>query len=208
MNALTPASRRTIGVVDYGVGNHTSVRHTLQALGHRCRVTADQATLAAADVLVLPGVGAFRAAMEKLHAHDLVEFLRERARAGQPMIGLCLGMQLMAEGSYEHGYTAGLDLIPGQVVPFDQARWHIGWNVIEVVGGDPMFRASDRQSMYFNHSHVFDADPEFRMCLARITQPFTVGVRRGNLVGLQFHPEKSQVAGRDMLRNLVEGLCG
>jgi glutamine amidotransferase len=199
--------RRTIGIVDYGVGNHASVWRALNGLGYRCRVSADFDVLNETDLLVLPGVGAFGAAMAELHRHNLVGYLREQSRLGKPIIGLCLGMQLLADASLEHGLTAGLGLIPGQVVPFDQARWHIGWNSIETVSDDPIFRPSDRKSMYFNHSYVFEAPVEFQACVARLERPFPVAVRRANLVGLQFHPEKSQSAGRTLLSNVIEGLC-
>lgn len=199
--------RRTVGIVDYGVGNHASVWRTLHALGYRCRVSAEPDVLSSADLLLLPGVGAFRAAMEALHRHNLVEYLKEQSREGKPIVGLCLGMQLLADASLEHGVTAGLGLIPGQVVPLDQARWHIGWNSIEAVSDDTMFRFSDGKSMYFNHGYMFRASPEHQACLARLDSAFPVGVRRGNLVGLQFHPEKSQAAGHQILRNVVEGLC-
>lgn len=199
--------RRTIGIVDYGVGNHTSVWRTLHSLNYRCRVSSEPEVLDQTDLLVLPGVGAFAAAMESLHRHNLADYLKGRARVGQPIVGLCLGMQLLADASREHGLTSGLGLIPGTVEPFRQGRWHIGWNAIEVVGDDPVFRASDRQSMYFNHSYVFEAPPEYQAAVARLETPFPVAVRRANLVGLQFHPEKSQDAGRTLLRDVVEGLC-
>ncbi len=200
-------ARRTIGIVDYGVGNQASVWRALHNLGYRCRVSSDPAVLDATDVILLPGVGAFPAAMEQLHKHDLVGFLQERARAGKPFIGLCLGMQLLAEVSHELGTTAGLGLIPGEVKPFEQDRWHIGWNSIEARGDDGLLAESDGQAMYFNHSYVFDAPPEYVACVARLTAPFTVGVKRGKLVGLQFHPEKSQLNGHLLLRNVVEHLC-
>lgn len=200
-------TRRTIGIVDYGVGNHASVWRTLHCLGYRCRVTSDPTVLSESDLLVLPGVGAFGAAMAGLHRHNLTEYLRSQSRADKPIVGLCLGMQLLADASYEHSLTAGLGLIPGEVVPFDQARWHIGWNTIEVKTEDTLFRPADGQSMYFNHSHIFNAAEEYRACVSRLITPFPVGVRRGNTVGLQFHPEKSQAAGRLLLRNIIEGLC-
>lgn len=198
--------RKTIGIVDYGVGNHTSVLRAFQSLGYRCRTSSDPELLAASDVIVLPGVGAFPAAMAALHARNLVGFMHDRARFGQPMIGLCLGMQLLADESLEHGTTAGLGLIPGQIGPLDGAQWHIGWNTIEVTKGDKLLLPSDGESVYFNHSYVFTVPSEYQMCVARLNHSFTVGVRRGNVVGLQFHPEKSQRAGRVMLKNLVEGL--
>lgn len=199
--------RRTIGIVDYGVGNQASVWRSLHLLGYRCRVSSDPGTLSETDLLLLPGVGAFPAAMAALHRHQLIGYLQEQARAGKPLLGLCLGMQLMADASSEHRLTAGLGLIPGQVYLLDQARWHIGWNSIEVRQGDPIVQPSDGQAMYFNHSYVFDTPAEFAVGVSRLEQPFTVAVRRGNVMGFQFHPEKSQAAGRELLRNAVEGLC-
>jgi imidazole glycerol-phosphate synthase subunit HisH len=200
-------SRLTVGIVDYGVGNHASVWRALHLLGYRCRVSSEPEVLSQTDLLLLPGVGAFPAAMAALHRHNLVDYLQQQARLGKPIVGLCLGMQLMADASKEHRVTAGLGLIPGQVVAFDQARWHIGWNSIEVLRDDPLLAPSDGQSMYFNHSFVFEAPTEYQVCVSRLAQPFAIGVRRGRLLGLQFHPEKSQSAGRQMLRNVVEGLC-
>ncbi len=201
-------NRKTVGIVDYGVGNHTSVLRTFQALGHRCRVTNDREILAAADVLVLPGVGAFPAAMSALHQHGLVGYLCELARQGKPFIGLCLGMQLLAVESLEHGTTAGLGLIPGTVRPLQGMDWHIGWNSLETVQPDQLMTASDGESFYFNHSLVFDVPTAYQSAIARAHgSEFTVAVRRGNVVGLQFHPEKSQAAGKLLLSSLVEGLA-
>lgn len=199
-------NRKMIGIVDYGVGNHASVLRAFQALNYRCRVSRDPVVLSDCDVLVLPGVGAYPAAMSALSACELVTYLQERARAGQPIIGLCLGMQLLADVSYEHGVTAGLGLIPGEVIPLTAVPWHIGWNAIEVVNRDDLLAPSDRQSVYFNHSYEFHTPEEFQICVSRLDHSFAVGVRRGNVVGLQFHPEKSQSVGRTMLKNLVEGL--
>lgn len=198
--------RRTIGIVDYGVGNHASVWRALHSLDYRCRVSSDPEVLSDTDVLLLPGVGAFPAAMAALHEHNLVGYLQDRARQGQPLVGICLGMQLLADSSVENGVTAGLGLVPGQVTPFTGGRWHIGWNTIEAVNDDPLIRPSDGKSVYFNHSYVFDAPDPYRLCVSRLDEPFVVGVRRGNLLGLQFHPEKSQAAGRELLRNVIEGV--
>lgn len=200
-------SRKTIGIVDYGVGNHTSVQRTFQSLDYRCNFSRKRESLAVSDVIVLPGVGAYPAAMSVLNDYGLVEFLRERARTGQPIIGLCLGMQLLADESLEHGITAGLGLIPGQVLPLRNPSWHIGWNTIEVTDSERMLLPSDGESVYFNHSFIFNSPREYQVCLARSSEkPIPAAVRRGNIVGLQFHPEKSQRAGRTMLKNLVEGL--
>jgi glutamine amidotransferase len=202
--------RFTIGIVDYGVGNLASVWHALQSMGYRCRIAGNTAKLAQSDLLLLPGVGAFPAAMQALNASQLGDFVRQHALDGKPLVGICLGMQLLAESSSELGFTAGLGLIPGRVVALEQPRWHIGWNSIEVVMGDPLFMNGDGRAMYFNHSYVFDAPAEYQAAVARLdelSKPFTVGVHRNNVVGLQFHPEKSQAAGRHMLASVIEGLC-
>lgn len=211
--------RLTAALVDYGAGNLASVARALTGLGWRCRISRDTETLVAADVLVLPGVGAFPAAMAALHQHHLVEVIQTQARRGQPIVGICLGMQLLADSSSEHQICAGLGLIPGQVLPLTAARWHIGWNSIEVLGDEPLLKPSDGQSLYFNHAYAFQAPAEYTVAVARIgaaaapgrapadtNTPFTAAVRRGNIVGLQFHPEKSQIAGRELLRKVVEGL--
>ena len=202
--------RRTIGIVDYGVGNHTSVWRALHALDLRCRVSRDPAVLAATDVLVLPGVGAFPPAMQALHAHALAGFVQQQARAGQPLIGICLGMQLLADASAEFGDTAGLGLIPGAVRTLSQADWHTGWNALEAVGDDPLLRGFDGESVYFNHSYAFEPAPEYRIAVARLqpqAAPVTVAVRRANLIGLRFHTEKRQGAGRAILRRVIAELC-
>ncbi len=203
-------TRLTIGIVDYGVGNLASVRHSLHAMGYRCHIASNSDTLTESDLLLLPGVGAFPAAMQALHVSDLFDFVRQQALGGKPVVGICLGMQLLAESSTELEFTAGLGLIPGKVVALEQSRWHIGWNCIEVVGDDPLFMNGNGQVMYFNHSYVFDTTPEYQAAVARLdelSEPFTVGVHHNNVVGLQFHPEKSQAAGRYMLASVIEGLC-
>jgi glutamine amidotransferase len=199
--------RKTIGIVDYGVGNHASVWQALHSLDFRCRVSADPTVLSESDLLLLPGVGAFRAAMTALHERGLAGYLQREGRSGRPLVGLCLGMQLLADASDEFGETTGLGLIPGRVRPFRHERWHIGWNSIQVMHNDPLLIKSDNQSVYFNHSYVFETHPEYEICQAKMSSSFTVGVRHGKMVGLQFHPEKSQAAGRSMLKNIIEGLC-
>ncbi len=200
-------NRKTVAVVDYGVGNHTSVLRTFQALGHRCRVTSDREILASADVLVLPGVGAFPAAMSALHRDGLASYLCELARQGKPLVGLCLGMQLLADASLEHGTTTGLGLIPGTVRSLPSMDWHIGWNSLETVQHDPLIVPSDGESFYFNHSLVFDVPAAYQAAICRARESsFTAAVRSGNVAGLQFHPEKSQASGKQLLSRLVEGL--
>ncbi|MEO7157235.1 MAG: imidazole glycerol phosphate synthase subunit HisH, partial [Vicinamibacterales bacterium] len=141
-------STLTVGIVDYGVGNLTSVYRALHSMGYRCRVSRQFEVLSETDLLLLPGVGAFPAAMQALHECNLVEYLQEQARQERPVVGICLGMQLLADASTEYRLTAGLGLIPGQVTALPNARWHTGWNTIEVLDRDALLQPSDGQSLY------------------------------------------------------------
>ena len=199
--------RRTVVVVDYGVGNHSSILRSLQTLGYRCRVTHEKESLASADLILLPGVGAFPPAIKAIEIRGLSDYLRGWARNGKPVLGICLGMQLMADSSTEFGQTAGLGLIPGHVLPLQQAKWHIGWNTFESIGNNSLLRSIDGKSVYFNHSFVLEAPVEYVVGVARIQTPFVVAVRRDNVMGLQFHPEKSQTIGLKALKHVIDGLC-
>lgn len=200
-------SYTTIGIIDYGMGNHASVAQSLKSLGYRIRVSAEIEVLNDTDVLLLPGVGAFPAAMLELHRRGLIGYLREQARAQRPILGICLGMQLLSSASYEHEYTVGLDLIPGEIVAFADHGWHIGWNTLECTREDPLIQPSDGQAFYFNHSFLFQGPAEYQLATARHPSAFAAIIRRGSVIGLQFHPEKSQAAGRELLRNLITGLA-
>lgn len=199
-------SRTTVGLVDYGVGNHASVSHVLHDAGFRVRVAADARGLDACDVLLLPGVGAFPAAMAQLRNTGLDAYLCDAAQAGRPLLGICLGMQLLAQESFELGQTRGLGILPGRVVPLAEAPWHIGWNSLECVGDDPVFRASQGESFYFNHSFKLVDAGDCVTAQALLPQPVTAAVRRGCVAGLQFHPEKSQRAGMRLLHTLIAEL--
>lgn len=203
-------SKRIIGIIDYGVGNHSSVVHALRPMGYRCCVSRDQEELAETDLLLLPGVGAFPQAMDALHRLNLIQFLQNQARENKPIVGICLGMQLLAESSTEVEFTAGLNLIPGRVESLGVNQWHIGWNSIEVVADDSIFREYNSQSLYFNHSYVFHLPKEYLVAVSRfesLSEPFPIAVRSNNVVGLQFHPEKSQVIGKKLLADVIDGLC-
>jgi glutamine amidotransferase len=201
--------RPIIGIIDYGAGNLSSVKHSLESMGYRSRTSNEREVLDQTDLLLLPGVGAFPSAMEALHERGLGEYVIDKARQGTPLIGICLGMQLLADCSHEIRLTSGLGLIPGEVVPLTQTDWHIGWNNVEILSQDTMFSNCDGQAVYFNHSHVVHTEKDYCIGVSRIdhaTEPFTIAVRRKNVVGLQFHPEKSQQAGRQFLTSMIEGL--
>ena len=199
-------ARLAVGIVDYGVGNHNSVLRCLRQLGFRAHISQQPAHLDEADVLLLPGVGAFPTAMERLHATALVGYLKRAAQLERPLIGICLGMQLLAESSTEHGLTPGLGLIPGPVEAIVEPRWHIGWNSLEVADGQPLLHASDGEVMYFNHSYAYRGPEQFVIARSRLREggsPLVAAIRRGSVWGLQFHPEKSQQPGLELLERLI-----
>jgi len=200
-------SKISVSVVDYKTGNHASIVNCLRDLNFRVRISAEADELEKSDVLILPGVGAFPTAMKELYDKGLVEYLQDRARRHKPIIGICLGMQLLTEGSCEHKYTSGLGIIPGEVVPLENPKWHIGWNTLDCVQDDLAIEPSDGKAFYFNHSFVYSGLSEFQVCVSRHQKTFPSVIRRCNVVGLQFHPEKSQSPGRELLRNLITGLC-
>jgi glutamine amidotransferase len=197
----------TVGIVDYGIGNHASVRHALNELGWRCRISDEAAVLESCDLLVLPGVGAFRPAIDAIRARGLDAYLIEYAGRKRPLLGICLGMQLLAQASHEDGFTHGLGLVPGEVTALPAPRWHIGWNTIDQVQTDALFSGSNGEAFYFNHSYAYRGPIEFQVCRSVAAEEFASAIRRDNIVGVQFHPEKSQAAGRALLRRLIGGLC-
>lgn len=199
--------RLRIGIVDYSVGNHTSVKNSIERLGCGARLSHDRAILENNDLLILPGVGAFAVAMAALHYHHLVDFLRSWVWEGRPLLGICLGMQLLAEQGHEGGLTSGLGLIPGEVVSLGISQWHIGWNHLKICQRDPLLVPFDNSLFYFNHSFVFKDGRESVICQTEHGRPFPSVVRNGSVVGLQFHPEKSQEAGLTLLRHLIQRLC-
>ena len=198
----------SIALVDYGMGNRRSVEKALEHVGARVRRTADRDEIAAADGVLVPGVGAFPEAMRRLSAAGLDEVVRERANAGVPVLGICLGMQLLFDSSTEHEGAEGLGLIPGTVTRLD-ARGaklpHIGWN--EVVfrrEGALTRRLGPTAAFYHVHSFVCrpseDADV---VGTGEYGESFTSIVERGHVMGAQFHPEKSSRAGLALLDNFV-----
>ncbi|HHV57319.1 MAG TPA: imidazole glycerol phosphate synthase subunit HisH [Firmicutes bacterium] len=196
-----------IAIVDYGMGNLGSVRYALQALGEEVRVTADPAAIAAAPGVILPGVGAFGDAMAELRARGLVETVRQAAGSGRPFLGICLGMQLLFTAGEEGGYHEGLDILPGVVrrLRGEVKIPHIGWNSLSFPRPTPLFDGVAPGSfVYFVHSYV--AVPQEEAVVAATCsygEEFTAAVRRGNVWGTQFHPEKSSQVGLAVLRNFV-----
>jgi glutamine amidotransferase len=198
-----------IAVVDYGMGNRRSVHKALEHVGAPVSVTADVREIDAADGLIIPGVGAFAAGMASLVARGLDAPIRRAAAEGRPVLGICLGMQLLFERSAELGETAGLGLIPGDVTRLDTGSPptrripHIGWNEVTFVRPSPLTDELPSGGAAFYHVHSYavrPADPDDVVGTATYGETFTAIVARGDVMGTQFHPEKSSGHGLALLR--------
>jgi glutamine amidotransferase len=196
-----------IALVDYGAGNLRSAGRALRVAGASPVVVTGAAGLAGADAIVVPGVGAFAPAMSRLAAAGLVEPLRAAVRRGVPLVGICLGMQLLFEGSDEGEPTSGLSLLAGRVVrlPVGVKVPHMGWNTLEIRTPDPLFEGlPPLPHVYFVHSYVVEpSDPRIVIADTTYGARFPAVVRQGSIWGLQFHPEKSSRVGAVLLGNLL-----
>ena len=200
-----------IAIVDYGVGNLFSLKSSLAAIGTEVVVTKDAALLRSAHKLILPGVGAFEDAARKLRECGLDTVIKEEAAKGKPILGICLGMQLLFEKSYEFGEHQGLGLIPGSVVPMagfipDQLKIpHIGWNALRIKKSSPLFRyISEGDCVYFVHSYFAAHCEDSVIADTEYGQWLTAAVQNNNVFGCQFHPEKSGSVGLNILRAFAE----
>lgn len=197
-------------IVNSGVCNLDSIRRAIEECGGRPIVTDDPRVVESADRVILPGVGSFAAAMQAMNEKGLAAGLRNLLAKRQiPFLGICLGMQLMATRSHEFGVTEGLDLIAGEIVPLRSTQAgeripHMGWNETHPRPDSPLWRGLDTGTdFYFVHSYHYDCADEYRMATCPSYGGFAAAVARNHLMGVQFHPEKSQKAGFHLLRNFL-----
>jgi glutamine amidotransferase len=198
-----------IAIVDYGIGNLGSVTKAFRHVGAPVVLSCDPDALGAARALVLPGDGAFGAAMDELRMRGLLPVLYEAAAAGTPILGICLGMQLLFEESEEHGRHSGLGLLPGRVRRFaeDLVVPHMGWNRLHSERPDPLLEGvAEGAHVYFVHSYYCEARAEDVIASADYGAPFPAIVASRNVVGMQFHPEKSQDVGLRIVANFVQSV--
>lgn len=201
-----------IAILDYGVGNLFSLRCSLQAIGEEAIVTADPAIIEKANKLILPGVGAFGDAAQKLRESGLDGIVRQQVEAGKDIMGICLGMQLLFEKSFEFGEHEGLGLLQGSVVamegriPKELQIPHIGWNALHLERENRLWRyVKEGDCVYFVHSFYAEGCGDSLIATTEYGQPITAAVAKGNIFGCQFHPEKSGNVGLSILKAFCEG---
>lgn len=196
-----------IGIIDYGMGNLRSVQNALQSLGFPTSVITDPAAAADCGHLILPGVGAFANAADNLRRLGFDTALRNHVAEGKPLLGICLGMQLFASRGQEPYPSEGLGLIPGEVIPLELPAPfkipHVGWNNLQHRRSHPVFEGIKKTiDFYFVHSyHFVTENPEDQLTLSNCAAEFVSTVAKGSIVGVQFHPEKSQDNGLKLLEN-------
>lgn len=198
-------------IIDYGVGNLFSLLSSFKKIGEEAVVTKDPETLRKADRIILPGVGAYRDAINKLRESGLVPVLTEQIEAGKPVMGICLGMQLLFDKSFEYGEYEGLGLIKGDVIPIDSKDGklkvpHMGWNALCFKNEThPLFKyIKNGDCVYFVHSYYAACDAKDIIATCEYGDELTAAVARANVYGCQFHPEKSGTVGLNILRAFCE----
>lgn len=200
-----------IAIIDYGVGNLFSLSSSLKAIGAESVITSDADIIRNADKLILPGVGAFGDARAKLAKNGLDNVVIEEARGGKPLMGICLGMQMLFEKSYEYGIHEGLGLLKGSVVPMEGVLKpeykipHIGWNALKFHKDSPLFKyIKEGDCVYFVHSYYATGCEESLIAFAEYDKDITACVGMKNIYGCQFHPEKSGAVGLNILKAFAE----
>ncbi|WP_430788800.1 imidazole glycerol phosphate synthase subunit HisH [Virgibacillus flavescens] len=197
-----------IAIIDYGAGNIKSLQFAFDKLDLETCVTSDKQVILASDAIILPGVGAFNDAMKALEAHDLLEVLKQEALSGKPFLGICLGMQLLYDQSFEDGVWTGLGLLNGKIkrIPSSVKVPHMGWNTLTLHQQSPILKnIKDQDYVYFVHSYFaadWNEDALISSCFYGEKLPAIV--QKNNVIGMQFHPEKSGEAGIQLLKNFGE----
>lgn len=203
----------TITIIDYGMGNLKNVKKAFAAIGLRAEITSDPEKILKADKVVLPGVGAFRDAISELNTSGLAEAIKEVVKQGTPLLGICLGMQLLFDRSYEYGEHRGLGVLPGEIIKMTPKEMvdtngrglkipHMGWNNLEIIKPDPLFTGLEQaSSVYFVHSYYLETTSDVVSAYTTYGKRIAVAAQKDNIFSTQFHPEKSGPIGLQILKN-------
>lgn len=193
-----------IGIIDYGAGNLNSICKAWEYLGYNTEIIKKNKDTKKYEALILPGVGAFPEAMERLKENNLITFINKFIETKKPMLGICLGMQLLFEWGYEDEKTKGLDFLPGEIIKMkdDKKIPHMGWNELEILKEDPLFNGLPKNPhFYFVHSYQLKEITKEVIAVTEYGEKIPAVVKKGNIIGLQFHPEKSGQNGLKLLEN-------
>ena len=201
-----------IAIIDYGVGNLFSLSSSFQKIGEEVKITRDVSEIKNAEKIILPGVGAFSDAMKKLVDLGLDKVIKEEVKNGKPLLGICLGMQLLFTKSFEYGEYDGLDLIPGEIIPIsevidkDLKVPHMGWNSLNFkIKNHPLFKyVNENDYVYFVHSYYASKCEDYTIATSNYSYDLTASVGKDNVMGCQFHPEKSGEVGLKILKAFCE----
>lgn len=196
-----------LAIVDYGAGNVYNVQKAFASLGIKTKLTADKKTLLNSQAIILPGVGAFKQAMENLEKKGLIAVLKQAEKMQKPILGICLGMQLLFTESEEFGLTKGLDLIPGRVIRLpevDQLVPQVGWNQNNLQVKESIFKEVDQEYTYFVHSYYVQTDQKYIVTSVDYGVKVPGIVQKGQIYGMQFHPEKSSQVGLNLLKAFIK----
>ncbi|EAE3663782.1 imidazole glycerol phosphate synthase subunit HisH [Listeria monocytogenes] len=197
-----------IVIIDYDTGNTKSISKALDFIGLQNKISSDATEISQADGVILPGVGAYPEAMKELTRRGLDKTLKEIAATGKPILGVCLGMQLLLESSNEHSFTSGLGLIPGHVEKLPEepefAVPHMGWNQLQIKRATPLTKQLDGEYVYYVHSYYANCPEEYIIATSGYSIEVTGMINNGNIYGAQFHPEKSGQIGLEILKGFKE----
>ena len=192
-----------IGIIDYDLGNQDSLYYFLKSLRYKVLISKDPKLLSSLDLIILPGVGAFPKAIESLEKSGMDKFIINWSKSNKPLVGICLGMQLLCSKSVEFVETKGLNLIPGNIVPIANDKWHIGWNNISFLKST-IKNISENDEFYFNHSYKYTGNDDYVITKTMFDNHFPSIIQK--TIGIQFHPEKSQFSGKKLIHAIFKTL--
>jgi len=198
---------KKVAILDYGIGNHASIKHSLRTIGLIPKITKNIEDLDESRLIILPGVGSFPEAMSSLINNKLIDYIQDASKKGRSILGICLGMQLLATSSNEIKETSGLDIIPGVVENFEDLRVHVGWNSLHINNKlKSLMEPFDKSYVYFNHGYYYLCDEKYIVSYSDFQKKFPSIICSKKTVGVQFHPEKSQIIGVKILKKLILNL--